>query len=430
MQTFLPITELPKTLEYSPGGDDSTPWLIEDWRAAAEAFALSADEATAWHIALAGQGRPWLVIRRIFRVNPLWGPGTSPDDLQAWTWATLAAALGVPEKHLRTDLDAACDFWKIAKLTANVTRAAPDSSSSPSTLNSQPSTSSSPADGLPDFQIHQDFTDSQITAILTPFRFQSIRSASDRLYIANRIIELRKLLEDKHKRESARTLIVMELNMASHESTLQVLKQRLETLQKSTDVTKEQSSEVIKIGESITTSEKALTALSVTYRNAADDLGGDEAEAGEVRRVALGTISHLVEAHRQYYLTGERVLVDGMFTAEEVVWLTTPLTIRPAQYRPDIVLRMREAMIPENLWGADYKPTVIQREACRRMLKLVQSMTEEIEPPVIIGIDDGVATSDDAEESHETPAEAAAPEVFASDYAAPAPRPDEPCMAI
>jgi hypothetical protein len=420
MSPLLPIREIPKTLEYSPGGDDTTPWLIEDWRAASEAFGLGEGETVAWHTALAGQGRPWLVIRRIFRINPLWGPGTSPDDLQAWTWTTLASSLGVPEKHLRADLEAALEFWKKSKLSAKVVRGA---SEMPVAVN--------PLDSLPDFQIHQEFTDQQIASLLIPFRFGSVRSAADRLYIANRIIELKKLLENKHTRESARTLIVMELNMASHESTLQVLKQRLESLQKSTEVSKEQSAETIKIGESITTTEKALTNLSKTYRDAASDLGGDEAEAGEVRRVALGTISHLIEAHRQYYLTGERALIDGMFAADEVVWLTTPLTIRPAQYRADIVLRMREAMIPENLWNADYKPAVIQREACRRMAKLVQGLTEEIEPPVIIGIDDGVATSDDAEESHETPpSEVMSNMPVAADYAAPAPRPDEPCMAM
>ncbi|NQX02896.1 hypothetical protein HQ447_19740, partial [bacterium] len=234
MQPFLPVRESLKKLEYSPAGDDSTPWLIEQWPLAAAAFELDEDEVAVWHQVLAGQGRPWLVIRRIFRINPMWGPGTSPDDLQTWTWASLASSLGVPEPHLRADLEAAKDFWKKSKLSASVVRAV--SSSSPSTINSQPSTSPSvnPLDSLPEFQIHQSYAEDQITAILTPFRFQSIRSSADRLYIANRIIELRKLLEDKHTRESARTLIVMELNMASHESTLQVLKQRLETLQRST----------------------------------------------------------------------------------------------------------------------------------------------------------------------------------------------------
>ncbi len=437
MQPLLPVRETPKTLEYTPGDDDSPPWLIEDWRAIAAAFDLLDHEVVAWHLALAGQGRPWLVIKRMFRVAPLFGPGADDADLQAWSWAQLSASLSVPESHLKTDLEAAQEFWKKHRLSQAIQRqVSADSSNSPSKIQNPksiaPGDGVNPLDGLPQFQIHQAFTDDQITAVLTPFRFNSVRSSADRLYVANRILELRKLLEDKLTRESARTLIVMELNMASHENTLHVFKSRMETLQRGSEITKEQSAEVLKISESITSTEKALTLLSTTYRTAAADLGGDEMEAGEMRRVAIGTISHLTEAHRQYYADGSKSPIDGMFTAEEVVWLTTPLTIRPAQYRPDVVLRMREACIPENLWGKDYQPSVIQRDACRRLAKLVQLLAEESEPAVIAGIDDAKSSiNDEMDDSamFQDPV-AMVQATTSSDYTAPPTRPDEPCLAI
>ena len=433
MHPLLPIHEPPKTLEYAPA-EDSPPWQIDDWQGLAAAFDLQGHEVVAWHLAIAGQGRPWLVIRRRFKIAPLWGDGYSADDLKLWSWAELAASMGVPEAHLKTDLEAARAFWKKARLTSSLQSSIKrrESTNDPprsSVTDPKPSPPGDP--GLPQFSIHQDFNEAQIEAILTPFRFQSIRSASDRLYVANRILELRKLLEDKQTRESARTLIVMELNMASHESALQSHKYRLESLQKSPEISKEQSTEILKLAEAITATEKALTLLSTTYRSAAAELGSDEAEAGEQRRIAIGTISHLTEAHRQYYADGSRVLIDGMFAADEVVWLTTPLTIRPAQYRPDVVLRMREAMIPENLWGRDYAPTVIQREACRRLLKLTQLLCEELPPPDIPEIDaDSPSSSEDESDSPFPEPTPDAPGLVLADYAPPAPRPDEPCMAI
>lgn len=431
MQPLLPVRVQPKTLEYIPGGDDDPPWLIENWPDLAAAFDLHDHEVVGWHLALAGQGRPWLVIRRIFKVAPLFGSGTDSDDLKAWTWAELATFLGVPENHLRTDLDAAKEFWKKHRGTQSLQRQV--SALPPAAGQDGAAAPVQPIDGLPEFQIHQHLTEDQITAILTPFRFQSVRSAADRLYVANRILELRKLLEDKLTRESARTLIVMELNMASHESTLHAYKSRLDQLQRHAELSKEQSTEIVKLGEAITTTEKALTALSTTYRTAAADLGGDELEAGETRRLAIGTISHLTEAHRQYYQSGEKLLIDGMFTAEEVVWLTTPLTIRPAQYRPDVVLRVREACIPENLWGKDYAPTVIQRDACRRLAKIVQLLTEENEPVIIPGIDDAISSSDEIDDVADLADPSPAPGMpspAAADYTAPPARADEPCMAI
>lgn len=435
-QPLLPVHEPPKTLEYAPAGDDAPPWLIGDWRAVSSAFDLKEHEVNDWHTALAGQGRPWQVIRRIHSIAPLWGDGITPDDMRTWTWASLSSALGVSEKNLKADLDAAIDFWKKARMSLSVQRAVQSSAASPADPAPQ-SPASSPSDGLPDFQIHQHFNDEQITAILTPFRFHTIKSHADRLYVANRIIELRKLLEDKYKREQVRQLIVMELSMANYEATIHALKSRLETIQKASEIQSKESAEIQSISKSLSETEKALTILSTTYQKQADDIGGDEMEAGEARRVAIGTASHLVEAHRKYYASGDRSLIDGMFTADEIVWLTQPLSIRPAQYRPDVVLRVREAFQPENLWSPDYKPTTIQREACRRMLKLVQALTDEAEPETISGIDD-VSAETLREEDDEDPSVASRAIVSKQDDAPPpvdyttpaSPKAEEPFMAI
>lgn len=449
-QPLLPVREEPKTLRYNPTGSDEEPeWLVGDWRAIAASFALERHEVNDWHVALAGQGRPWLVIRRVFAVAPLWGAGLTPDDINAWGWAELAKSLGVSEAVLRKDLDAAVEFWKKARMSLSVQRGVQALAAAPQIggrqspgLAEPPAASPNPAlDTLPDFRIHQSYDEAQISAILTPFRFNHLRAQDDRLYVANRILELRKLLEDKFKRESARQLILMEMNMANYETAIAALKSRLVTIHKSSDISDGQSKEIQAIADSIERQEKALTKLAATYHSAANEIGGDEMEAGEGRRLAIGTASHLVEAHRRYYETGERVLIDGMFTAEEIIWLTNPLSIRPAQYRMDIVLRVREACLPENLWGADYAPGSFakdgktHREACRRLAKIVESLTEEVEPQVIEGIDDlpEQSADDDDDPSAASAAVLPPPAAFApQEYTSPAsPKiAEEPCMAV
>lgn len=454
-QPLLPAREEPKTLRYHPTGTDEDPeWLVGDWRSIATAFALAAHEVVDWHVSLAGQGRPWLVIRRIFSVAPLWGSALTPDDMKSWSWSELGKSLGVSEPVLRKDLEAAVSFWKKVRVSLSVQRGVQASVDTVNLLDESPISpplhpphhplsptpapavaSSSSADSLPDFQIHQSYDEAQITAILTPFRFNHLRAVDDRLYVANRILELRKLLEDKFKRESARQLILMEMNMANYETAIAGLKSRLVTINKSSSVGKEESKEMQSLATAIETQEKALTKLAGVYHTAANEIGGDEMEAGEARRLAIGTASHLVEAHRRYYETGERTLIDGMFTADEIVWLTTPLSIRPAQYRLDIVLRVREACLPENLWNPDYKPTTVQRDACRRLAKIVEALTDEAEPQVIEGIDDLPAQSATDEDD---PADASAtvmpqPDVFTTrEYTTPdSPKTvEEPFMAI
>ena len=97
-QPMLPVrppAEPPPTMEYEPVADEP-PWLIGRWRTLAEAFDLHPEEVCQWHHALAGQGRPWLVIRRIHAVAPMWGDGNTAEDAEDWTFPKLAAALGVP----------------------------------------------------------------------------------------------------------------------------------------------------------------------------------------------------------------------------------------------------------------------------------------------------------------------------------------------
>lgn len=387
LQPSLPVREEPRQLDYFPMGEDGDPWTVTDWRALSATFEMGVDEIVTFHHDFSGDSRHWKIIRRIYGVMASMGDDVEEDDVESWDWKKLSSKLGVPEARLREELDEAVVFWKKQRVSRKLKQA---KTAAPEDVNS--------LDELPKFNVHREIEESDVTELLAKFRFGHVSSKVDRLFVANRILELRGLFDDKNRRESARQLIVMELNLADSEAARALLKQRLDVLlKKSTDIDKREGEEVISITTALEKNEKAHTALSEKYFKAAADIGEEAIEEGGVRKIALGTFSHAVEAVREYYASGERVLMDGMFAADELIFLTTPLAIRPAQYRPDIVLRINEAMKPENLWDPDYKPSVIQRDVSRRLLKLVKVIAEEEEPALIPEIDDAPGSEEDAD---------------------------------
>ena len=384
-QLQLPDHAEPRTLEYYPGGEDSPPWQVDDWRALSEAFSLRQAEVLHWHEALAGQGRPWLVIRRIFHVAPVFGPEAGPDDMRKWSFKELSAAQGVSEARLQADLEAAKEFWQRERLAgsvrAKIKEAAPDEGAAVEVAVKR-------IDGLPEFSVHQELDEATVMDILGPLRFDHYKSKQDRLYVANRCLELKQFLTDKHQREPTRQLIGLEVTMGAYELTQSQLKARLDEIRRGTTTSEKAGDELVKLSKALQENEKALADLAERHSDLAHKLGADDIEVGERKREALGTISYFADAHRRYYESGDRLLIDGVFTADEVMWLTTPLTIRPAQYRADVVIRAREAMLPDNLWNGRYEPSVVQRDACRRLADLVQGLAEELTPDTIEGVDD------------------------------------------
>lgn len=421
-QPQLPERKIPASVEYMPAAG-KVQWVAGLWPELSKEFYLEEKELPAWHDVLAGQGRPWLVIRRIFHVAAIFGDPDDTDSLRPWKYSELSDHLGVSEKALREDMASAVDHWRKMRV-ANASRQKQANDSAPDDAES----------GGFAFAIHREIADKDVGEILAAFRFSHIKDARDRLYVANRILELRHLLENKLKRESARQLIVMELNLSAYETGFASLKDALARLSgKGGTYDEERSKEIRQLSSAIAEAEKSITILAEKHRKASDEIGEADIEEYEKKRVALETISYFIEATRRYYEDGSRTLVDGVFTAEELVWSTTPLTIgRPAQYRPDIVLRVREAMEPENLWDGDYKPTVIQREACRRMLRLSQALSEEMEPETIPEIDDNMESGDDDEASFENiPAREDDDFVPPVDITGPSMQEsDEECMAI
>lgn len=377
-QPDLPTNPLPRSVEYEPVEGDGVLWTVEDWPALAATFDLEESDLVAWHSDLSGTVRPWLVIRRIFAVKAMFGDAVEDDDLEEWDWKSLSTKLGVKESELRDDLARAVEFWRknrTARKIGDVVK--PLDADSPSPL-------------------REKLAEDKITELLREYRFDHLKG-EDREFTARRITELQTLFTDKNKREQARQLVIMELHLHDSEKTRSVLKNRLDKLHGRDDLSASESKELMAIQEAMEKQEKSHTALTKNYMAAAADLGAEEVEQGELRKAALGTASYFVEAVSEYYRDGSRALIDGVFTAEELKWLTDPIPMRPAQYRPDIVVAVNEAMLPYNLFDPDYKPSKIPREASRRMINLARGLVEEQEPTPVPEIDSVPSDTDDVE---------------------------------
>jgi hypothetical protein len=378
-------------MEYLPDGEDGAPWNVGDWPALKLAFDLQPTELPQWHQDLAGQGRYWTIIRRIFGVIPFFGDAVEEEDQEEWDWKKLSKTLTVDEKTLRQDLAEIVEHWKKLRVSRKIQSPGKDGVK--------------PVDAAPRISPQEAMSDEQITELLTLYRFNHVKG-KDRVFVASRILERRSLFEDPNRREAARGLVTMELNLQDNETTRTLLKARLESLgkkvDKGEDLTPKESEELQSLQTSLDKNEIAHSNLFNKYYTAANNLGAEEIEAGELRKVAYGTVSQFIAAQIEYYGTGSRDLIDGMFTSDEILWQTTPIPLRPPQYRFDKVLQIYDATRPENLWSGKYEPPSFatgsdfktHREACRRIAQIVKGLVDEAEPAHIPAIDDVTATED------------------------------------
>lgn len=411
MNTQIPLspeTVHPATYRYEPV-PDAPKWQIEDWRALTTAFTLSMKDVPSWHHALVGQGRPWEIVRRIYQIAPLFGNEVTPDDEKRWTLAELSQKWTVPEKTLAADHAAIIAFWKETKGNADLQER----------LNIHAA--------LPDFGTGPQVEDSEIAPLLIRFRFDHIEEPKERKRVANRVLELRAQFDVPAYRETARQIVIMEGLMMSYEKQLVGLQRQLDKMnQNSEDLA---GKTAISLDERFRQAQKALTDLTTKHRELLAEIGAETEEADEQRRLAIDTFGYTTEAMIRYYSKGNRDLVDGVHTAGEVLFLLTPTDVRDfQQYRPDVVTRINEALQPQNLWKDGYKPTVVQRDACRLLKKLCDGLTEEPAGSRIEEIDKA-ANSDEEEDDHvffdaAMHPEAVAPDLKAQNFSAPATRDD------
>jgi len=384
--SLTPDSANPQSVNYYPEGSTAE-WEIGDYRGLLEHFDLRRTELPMWH----GQMAPttaWVVLRLRFCIGPLFGPGFDPRTLRPWTTAEIGNELGLAEKEVKEQIKHAGEFWKRrrAEIPVEQRLVSPRPSSPPSSGDDAAQAErSAPAQAIT-FRTMVEVPAEQVDQILAEAGMPKLNDPDKRLYAARRIAELKRWFEDKKTRETARQIVQAELNLRKYEELLQG---------------QVKPEEFVKL-------ETAQSVLAERHKKLITDIGADEAEMDTQRSIALDTYAAFARGMQQWHGSGERTLIDGIFTADEATWLLTPAEMRPPQYRPDIVTRMREALRPENLWSPDYEPTPVQRKACRALARIVKRVGDEIFGDED---DDGTATDTDtsATQDPDTPASALGP---------------------
>ncbi len=103
---------LPERVEAWEYTFEREPWRV--WKSAelAAEFALTLADLPAFHLAVSALPRGGMIVRRLFGMMPvLPPPGTPEEELQTWGAPELCAALGITRAQLQQELDTVRGVW-------------------------------------------------------------------------------------------------------------------------------------------------------------------------------------------------------------------------------------------------------------------------------------------------------------------------------
>ena len=220
-----------------------------------------------------------------------------------------------------------------------------------------------------------------------------------RAQVANRIISLREYLESPHSRASARQLIRNEISLHAKERLLLIYNNKIEQISEEDPELKSRGTELDGYRKKAADLDEEIRAITKAHSTLQKEIGADDIDMTTRKRFFVETVAYIMEKCREYESDPESVLVDGVFRADEIDWLLEPLDERAPQYRPDISVRLRDALLPENLWDEHYVPPKITLRVCQELRKIVAAMRaipEDAEPLIenTSGDDDELVSGD------------------------------------
>lgn len=349
-------------IEYdAPNGDK---WRVERAADLINDFELdeSAEALPKWHKALCGQEPAWTILCRTYGNAPLYGV-EDPDELRAWTIAELAEKRGVEPREIDAHVQGARTYWRQWRLREDA---------SPDTLRPR---------SAPD--------DETAETLLREHGFGEIENKEERSYIATRIQELQPYLDSDNLRSAARSLVQQEVGMFFIlDPTIRELRDEIHRKLTAKSSAEKENKQLLDLLKERRDAQEA-------HNSSLKMLGLTDGQGGGLRKKLAfnDCLSTCVSAFQKYYAEGERDIIDGVFTAAEVELLTTPTKIRPAQYRPDLIVSIAEAK--EHLWEAEWSGTPLVRRACRKLKKgFAQGLAEARS-------DEGEVMSEEAAEEEE-----------------------------
>lgn len=363
---------------------DSAQWRVERFDLLAAEFLLDApwDEQMAlFHAVACAHVRRWLIVRRLFGIAPL--VSRSDEDFSLLTREQACEHLSFAPKELQAELDALRAQWSLrtAGRRENPAQAGNSAAEAPATH----------AGGELKFG-HEilerhGFPETMFT------EFDSRRSAEqnrvERDWFAKRASEWDKMLSEPMAESIAREALLNELYLRRLQMEMTVLspssKRWQELLAAKNDIEVRREAQLEKL----------------------QGMFPESSLAGKVSFRAV--ISELNQAHRDYYASGDRGLMDKMFTHAEIEVLLRQSVQQPQpQYRLGLTVAIVQAM--NNLYDPNYrsriKPGVFKKldAGFRHAVNLAR---EELNEP-LLDLEEGVEPGEgedfpDLNESREQP---------------------------
>jgi hypothetical protein len=316
-------------VEYrAPSGDQ---WRIENGKALLADFGLEQGQVVKWHEALATEPRVWQILRLRYGVAPLIGE-TNVDFLRPHSLEEIGVPLALDAAAVTSQIESAKSFW-IRWRIANTSRLeAPKAEE---------------AAIPPDEQ----------AKLLADNGFSDLSDPNEKTWASRRLRNFEHKLADEEGGPLVIQAIRAEIQLTRVDKIIDDLSVKAITDSESRDELKQW----MNMRDKVSTQHLSLMeALNATQ----------EQNPSAQRKVAfVDCLGTLVKAQQDYEARGDTTLIDGIHTAAEIKFLVTPTTLRPAQYRPDLIAVLNDALEHHNLWNPDYVPPVLDRATHRKLLK-------------------------------------------------------------
>jgi hypothetical protein len=347
--------KVPSYVEYVAADEEY--WRAEKRAALFADFDLTEAQLSDWHFLMSNQGRAWEIIRRLYQVGLMLEP--DEEVLKSWDTNKIGKAFGIPAAQVQQELDLAIRNWRLLRARADVRKQAEVTGAEEvDILRSMP---------------HASMDEQYVNDLLKAFDFDDVSTdPMMRAQVAGRIISLKDFLASPHSRTSARQLIRMEVSLHSKEKILMLYNRKIEQIAKEDPELRSKKTELQGYQEAAKNLDAEIRAITKAHGVLQVDIGANDIDMTTRKRLYVETVGYLMEQCRIYESEPENILLDSVFTAAEIVWLSEPLDERPPQYRPDVVMRLNEAMRPENLWNPEYVPSPISQRACQILRKIVE----------------------------------------------------------
>ena len=342
-------------------------WGVQDFAGLAARFSIGAGELAEWHDYVSKQGRAWDVVARLHGVASL--VTDNPDELRLWKLAELAKQYGAKEKQLDLEVKTAVRSWAAQKARQSVDG---EATAGISEDDFRKLTAFTRKDGLGEGMTEE---------LLEAFNFDDVKDELLRATVAQRILSLREYLTGHHTRTQARQLIRLEISIHTQERLQSRYQNEIDEALELDPKLTAGGDRIESLRKKIKETEGEMRTLLDSHTKLAKAIGADETDLTARKVVIVDTMAYVMEQCRLFESEPANWRPDGIFTAGDIEWLTEPLGERPPQYRPDIVLRMREALAPENLWNPDYVPTPIQQRVVQKLRRAFEMATGEIGDP-------------------------------------------------